>query len=47
MSQREERQNGFCENDNKISLSLSLFQWVGAKQHELQVNSMQLLYYQV
>lgn len=22
------------------------FQWVGAKQHELQVNSMQLLYYQ-
>lgn len=24
----------------------SLFQWVGAKQHELQVNSMQLLYYQ-
>ena len=24
-----------------------LFQWVGEKQHEFQVNSMQLLYYQV
>lgn len=30
-----------------LLVCLSLSQWVGAKQHELQVNSMQLLYYQV
>ncbi|XP_028388986.1 solute carrier family 35 member E3 isoform X2 [Phyllostomus discolor] len=29
-----------------ISIKIQLTLWVGAKQHELQVNSMQLLYYQ-
>lgn len=49
---KEGQEESWCEaEENKMnissSLSLVLFQWVGAKQHELQVNSMQLLYYQV